>query len=188
MSVRIIRALGVTLGLLTGVAALASGYAIAQTDGASPAVEAAPYNGSYIRRPTIVVSDMESSLALYRDILGFRLGSLKEDPKDSYVYEAFNIPIDAIAMHATLDSDNEKRTLSLVEYKGLERVDVLNAIRRAAVLVNVNGRFGEVKAQLEDGGYHLLSPHRLGESGVEMGFLDPDGHLVVIYQFNIEKK
>lgn len=146
------------------------------------------YEGSYIRRPTLVVSDMDASLTLYRDILGFRLGSLKEDPKDSYVFEAFNIPIEATAMHATLDSDNEKRTLSLVEYKGLARIDAQSTVRRGAILVNANGRFGDIKDQLEEGGYTLLSPHKLGPNGIEMGFLDPDGHLIVIYQMNFQQK
>lgn len=142
------------------------------------------YDGSYIRRPTLVVSDMDASLELYRDILGLRLGSLKEDPKSSYVFEAFNIPIEARAMHATLDSDTEQRTLSLVEYRDLKSIQAANSVRRAAILVNANGRFDSIKSSLEVGGYHLLSPHNLGENGVEMGFLDRDGHLIVIYEFN----
>lgn len=152
------------------------------------AQDAAAYDGSYIRRPTLVVSDMDASLALYRDILGFRLGSLKEDPKDSYVFEAFNIPIDATAMHATLDSDDEQRTLSLVEYEDLEPIDMRNRVRRGAVLVNVNGRFAEIRDALQASGFYLLSPHKLGENGIEMGFLDPDGHLIVVYDFNIANR
>ena len=150
------------------------------------AEEASDYDGSYIRRPTLVVSDMDASLALYRDILGFRLGSLREDPKDSYVFESFNLPLEATVRHATLDSDNEKRTLSLVEYKDLAPIDAKNNPRRAAVLVNANGRFDEIKTALEESEYHVLSTHALGENGVEMGFLDPDGHLIVIYQFNMQ--
>ena len=124
-----------------------------------------------------------SRLRLYRDILGFRLGSLKQDPADSYVYPSFNIPANAPVMHATLDSDDEKRTLSLIEYKDLAPVDAKTGVRRAAVLVNANGRFDTIKTALEETGFHLLPQHPLGESGVEMGFLDPDGHLIVIYEF-----
>jgi catechol 2,3-dioxygenase-like lactoylglutathione lyase family enzyme len=142
-----------------------------------------PYTGGYVRRPTLVVSNMDEALALYRDILGFRLGSLKQDPPDSYVYPAFNIPAGADVMHATLDSDNEVRTLSLVEYKDLMPVDARSDVRRAAVLINANGRFGDIKTKLEEGGFHLLPEHPLGETGVEMGFLDRDGHLIVIYEF-----
>lgn len=149
--------------------------------------DVAGYDGSYIRRPTLVVSDMDASLALYRDILGFRLGSLKEDPKNSYVFEAFNIPLHATAMHATLDSDDEKRTLSLVEYRDLEPINMREGVRRAAVLVNANGRFDEIRDALKAAGIYILSPHKLGENGIEMGFLDPDGHLIVIYDFNTAK-
>ncbi len=91
-------------------------------------------------------------------------------------------------MHATLDSDNEKRTLSLVEYKDLPAIDARNNARRAAILVNANGRFDHIKSALKDGGYHLLSPHALGANGIEMGFLDPDGHLIVIYDINYKKE
>lgn len=152
----------------------------AQAEGAA---EESAYEGSYIRRPTLVISNMDASLALYRDILGFRLGSLKQDPPDSYVFPAFNIPDEAIVMHATLDSDDEKRTLSLVEYKDLAPIDATDSVRRAAVLVNANGRFDAIKAELKDNGFDLLSQHPLGGTGVEMGFLDPDGHLIVIYEF-----
>ena len=142
------------------------------------------YDGAHLRRPTLVVSDMDRALAFYQDILGFRLGSLKEDPKDSYVFEAFNIPVSATAMHATLDDDVEMRTLSLVEYKKLEASLDQDAVRRSAVLVNVAGRFDKVKAGAEAMGLKLLSTHGLGESGVEMGIFDPDGHLIVVYDFN----
>lgn len=152
------------------------------------AEETEPYDGSYIRRPTLVVSDMDAALSLYRDILGFRLGSLKEDPKTSYVYEAFNIPNDATVMHATLDSDTEKRTLSLVEYNALTPRSTKADIRAAAILINANGRFDEIENSLSTGGYHMLNPHNLGANGIEMGFLDRDGHLIVIYQINYRKE
>lgn len=185
MSVRIIRVLGITLGLLTGVATLlVSEQAAAQTDGASSAVETASYNGSYIRRPTLVVSDMEASLSLYRDILGFQLGTLKEDPKDSYGYTVFNIPRDEVVMFATLDSDVEKRTLALVEVKSLTPYSPEDGVRRAAFVINANGRLSEIIKMLEAGGYTVFPPYPLNETGTEVGFLDPDGHLVVIYEFN----
>jgi len=152
------------------------------------AEDAETYDGSYVRRPTLVVSDMDAALSLYRDILGFRLGSLKEDPKTSYVYEAFNIPNEATVMHATLDSDVEKRTLSLVEYKALLQKSSNEDVRMAAVLMNANGRFDEIESALRAGGYHLLSSHALGANGIEMGFLDRDGHLIVVYQINYRKE
>lgn len=141
------------------------------------------YQGSYIRRPTLVVSDMERSLLFYRDILGFQLGSLTQDPEDSYVFEAFNIPSGTKVIHATLNSDLERRTLSLLEVKTSMRESDGDAIRRTGILINTNGRFDEIRKQLEDAAYHTLSSHSLGETGIEMGVIDPDGYLIVLYEF-----
>lgn len=112
------------------------------------------------------------------------MGSLKQDPPDSYVFEAFNIPAGTVVRHATLDSDDEKRTLSLVEVKHMRKHASPDGLRRTAVLVNTNGRFDEIASQLNQQGYKLLGPHPLGKTGTEQGFIDPDGHLIVIYQFS----
>ena len=140
------------------------------------------YTGSYIKRPTLVVSDMDKALSLYRDILGFTLGSLKKDPPDSYVYTAFNIPPGTDVMHATFDTDVEKRALSLVEVKSMPKKPD-TGLRTSTILVNANGRLDEILSALKAANYTILPSHPLGKTGTEVGFLDHDGHLIVVYHF-----
>lgn len=146
------------------------------------AQEAEIYEGSYIRRPTLMVKDMDQSLSLYRDILGFQLGNLKVDHAESYAYTVFNIPQGTEIRHATFDTDKEKRVLSLVEVKSMPNRTEHN-LRTSTVLINANGRLTEILSQLESDGYMILPEHKLGETGKEVGFIDRDGHLIVLYEF-----
>ena len=129
-----------------------------------------------------MVSDMDTALRLYRDILGFKLGSLKQDPPDSYVFTAFNIPAGTDVMHATFDTDVEKRALSLVEVKSMPAL-ASNGLRTSTILVNANGRLDEILSALNAENYEILPSHPLGKTGTEVGFIDKDGHLIVVYHF-----
>lgn len=141
------------------------------------------YSGVYIRRPTLVVRDMEESLSLYRDTLGLVLGDLRADPPDSYVFTTFNIPAGTPVMHATLDSDRGKRVLSLVAVASMPTPEADAGIRTSAILVNANGRLAEIRDQLVGDGYLVLPNHALGETGTEFAFVDRDGHLIALYEF-----
>jgi len=140
------------------------------------------YVGSYIRRPTLVVSNMDRALTIYRDILGFQLGSLSVDPPDSYIYTVCNIPQGTEVKHATLDTDKEKRTLSLVEVQAMKPINK-DDLRTSMILVNANGRLDEIIKRLSSENYKLLPMHTLGKTGREIGFIDSDGHLIVLYEF-----
>jgi len=119
------------------------------------------YVGSYVRRPTLVVGDLDRALTLYRDILGFIVGSVKQDPPTSYVYTAFNIPSNERVRHATLDADNEKRTLSLVEVKSIPDSSQERGIRTVAIIVNANGRLDEILKQLTAAEYIIMPEGKL---------------------------
>lgn len=59
------------------------------------------------------------------------------------------------------------RVLSIVEVPALPRMPI--------ALFNANGRFDE--------GYETIVPRALGENGIEMGFIDNDGHLYALYEY-----
>ncbi|MGJ3231682.1 MAG: VOC family protein [Oceanicaulis sp.] len=166
-------------------AMLAGAPAAAQT----PDAEAEPYAGSYYKRQAIVVSDMERALTLYRDVLGFTLHSLTQSGSYSYSYEVFNIPREASIRFATLDAgETQIRTLALLEPGGIELAPQ-TGVRRAAAVINANGRYEEIYAAIQDMGLETMAPRPLGDpsdargEGVELGFLDWDGNLIVLYQF-----
>lgn len=173
------------IGLSISAFALSGCVSVSTTEivpAAEPTKVESTYRGSYIKRPTLVVHDMEKALSLYRDILGFQLGSLKQDPPDSYVFTAFNIPEGTIVRHATMDTDVEKRALSLVEVKEMKVPDD-TGLRTSTILVNSNGRLDEILARLKAENYKILPSHPLGKTGTEVGFIDNDGHLIVVYHF-----
>ena len=160
--------------------------------GASASVNAQEvdqYDGSFYKRQAIVVSDMERALTLYRDVLGFELHALTQSSADSYSYDVFNIPREATVRFATLDAgETQIRTLALVEVTGVA-LEPQSGVRRAAAVVNVNGRYEDVLAAVDEMGLDRAEPRALGDpesergQGVELGFTDWDGNLVVIYQF-----
>ncbi|MFP4519829.1 MAG: VOC family protein [Oceanicaulis sp.] len=154
-----------------------------------PEAGAEPYTGSYFKRQAIVVSDIERALTLYRDVLGFTLHSLTQSGADSYSYEVFNIPREASIRFATLDGgETQIRTLALIETGGIELARQ-TGVRRAAAVINANGRYEDIFAAIEDMGLETMAPRPLGDpdsprgQGVELGFLDWDGNLIVLYQF-----
>ena len=50
------------------------------------------------QRANYVVTDLEQSLKLYRDVLGFKVIFNKDAPEDSYSYDVFDIK-KAILLH-----------------------------------------------------------------------------------------
>jgi catechol 2,3-dioxygenase-like lactoylglutathione lyase family enzyme len=144
---------------------------------------ASAYDGITIRRPTLMVRDMDRALALYRDILGLRLGRLSQDGSDSYVYTAFNIPEGTVVWHATFDTDKEQRVLSLLAVKSMPEPRELKGLRTTAILVNANGRLADIRERLIAGGYLVLPNHSLAPNGTEFAFEDADGHLIAVYEF-----
>jgi len=163
---------------MSGEEIIRPGYKVADTF-----KRVSEYTGAYIRRPTLVVHNMDGALSLYRDILGLKLGRLSQDPADSYVYTTFNIPKDTTTMHATLDTDKGARVLSLVEVKSMTVPDRANNLRRSAILINANGRLAEIRERLLKENFVVYPNHALGKTGTEFAFIDKDGHLIALYEF-----
>ena len=110
------------------------------------------YGGAHFKRVTLVVSDLERSPSIYRDILGFELDGISESGPDSYSYPVFRIPKGA-----------KIRTASLLRSADLER-----DFRRleALGLETTEPKFVDGK-ELDFW---------------ERAFVDFDGHLIVLYQ------
>ena len=49
----------------------------------------------HLKRPCLLVADLDRSLTLYRDCLGFRLDYVGEADADSYLYKVFQLPAEA---------------------------------------------------------------------------------------------
>jgi catechol 2,3-dioxygenase-like lactoylglutathione lyase family enzyme len=145
--------------------------------------EESPYQGVQFRRWSPIVSNLDETIHLYTDILGLKLGSVTTDPKTSYVYEIFGIDSKITTRHAIFNAGATKRVLSVVEVPDAASQFMPQSPRMSAVLMNANGRFDEIVRQLKEEGYKTLSPHALGKNGIEIGFIDRDGHLYALYEF-----
>ena len=168
--------------LIRRVCAVAVSVGIVQSVYLS-AEESAEYDGAELRRWSAIVADLDETIYLYTDILGFELGDVTTDPKTSYVYEVFNISRDITTRHATFHAGDNKRVLSVVEVPGVNLPKPPQHPRMSVTLLNAKGRFDEIYTRLVDEGYSTLKPHALGSRGIEVGFIDKDGHLYAMYEF-----
>lgn len=140
--------------------------------------------GLRLQRPNLVVADIDRSLRVYRDILGFRVDFIKDSPDDSYSYPVFEIPKDADLRFTVLSANEDQpRSLALTEIRGAAIPDP-ELPRRNALVLNIE-TIDEVLQALADEGLHVYPEERLetqdGRIGREIGFVDHDGHLIVIY-------
>ena len=138
----------------------------------------------YLRfqRGNYVVRDIDRSLTFYQDVLGFELAFLKDSPDDSYSYPVFEIEKDHKLKFAVLSTEDQVRVMALTEVPA--ELEPLTMPRRAAIVLEV----GDVDAVCEGAaalGLHVYEEAELhthdGRVGREVGIVDFDGNLVVIY-------
>jgi catechol 2,3-dioxygenase-like lactoylglutathione lyase family enzyme len=139
-----------------------------------------------LKRVNLLVRDLDRSLAVYRDILGFRVFQISESGPQSYSYPVFRLPPQARLRFCTLDSSTETRALALTEVSGIE-LPAPPVIALSTPVIRIE-RFDEVRARLEAAGLAVVEPRRSktaeGRDFRELAFTDPDGHLVVLYQLD----
>ena len=144
------------------------------------------YDGAHFKRVTLVVSDINRSLEIYRDILGFHLDGIMEAAgHESYSYPVFKIDPDATVRFATLSAGTEQiRTMALTEVRGMD-LPKPGKPHMTATVIRVDDLDGTFK-KLDALGLETVPPkiaERPGEFRFkEQAFVDFDGHLIVLYQ------
>ncbi len=167
---------------LTQVATLAA--ALALLAGAAWGQE--PYAGATFKRVTLVVADLDRSLRIYRDILGFDLDGISASGPDSYSYPVFRIDKSAKIRFATLSAgDLQVRTLGLTEVKGMALPSPAQTRPLMAASVIRSRDIARDFEKLEALGLETTEPKFVDGREFdfwERAFVDFDGHLVVLYQ------
>jgi len=139
-----------------------------------------------LKRVNLLVRDMQRSLAIYRDILGFRVFQCSDSSPQSFSYPVFRIPAQAKLHFCTLDSSTEVRALALTQVTGVE-LPAHPPLHLSAPVIRIQ-KFDEVLAKLKAAGLDVVEPRRSktaeGHEFTELAFTDPDGHLVVLYQLD----
>jgi catechol 2,3-dioxygenase-like lactoylglutathione lyase family enzyme len=137
----------------------------------------------HVKRPCLIVADLERSLTLYRDLLGFRLDYASEASPDSYLYAAFGFPQHAQLKFAALSTDCEPRSLALTEAKNID-LPPPSLPHRAATVIRVPevapliAKIGQLELKIVRASSFTAPPNL---RFTEQAFCDWDGHLIVLY-------
>lgn len=135
------------------------------------------------QRANFVVADIKKSLTFYRDVLGFEIAFEKGHNPDSYSYPVFEIPKEAEIGFCVLSAPGQPRVMALSEIKNIELLP-LPAPRRSAIVLEVADP-DSVMAGARNLGLHVYEESELltndGRKGREIGIVDFDDNLVVIY-------
>ncbi len=145
---------------------------------------AAADDAPHLKRVNFLVADLERALAVYRDVLGFELFAVTESGPTSYSYPVFRLPPEAKLRFATLNSATEVRAFAITEVKGVQ-LPRPSGPHAVAPVIRVADLAGKLE-RLRELGVEVVDPVESvtsdGDRFVEAAFVDPDGHLVVVYE------
>ena len=137
-----------------------------------------------LKRINLIVSDLDQSLGIYRDVIGMEVFEIKNSEKGSYAYKVFNLPEDADMRYASLNIGSKTRGFSLTEIKNTE-LPSLDGIKMTTAVIQVKG-LREIYDKIIDMNLYSTeidedtTPE--GITFAEFSFTDYDGHLVVLYE------
>ena len=134
-----------------------------------------------MQRANFLVADMDRALTFYRDVLGFEVAFVKEPRAKSYSHEVFDIDRATTVGFAALSTPDQPRVLALTEVAGLQPQ---SSPRRSAIVVECSDIDG-VLERAQACGFQVFPEEKLvthdGRTGREVGVLDADGNLTVLY-------
>jgi len=140
------------------------------------------------QRTNYLVGDGNRALLFYRDILGMTLDFIKQSEDDSYSYEVFDINKSTSIEFAILSYKDQPRVMALT-ILGEGNLDINPLPRRSAICIEVDN-VEEILNKCRENNFQCFKEERLvthdGREGREVGILDDDGNLTLIYK--IEKK
>ena len=142
------------------------------------------------QRANFLVSDLDRALVLYRDILGMKVDLIKESEEDSYSYDVFEIDRSIKLNFVLLSYENQPRVMALTEL-GKNSLAKASHPRRSAIVIEVVDVDVILNKALENN-FKIYREEKLvthdGREGREIGILDDDGNLIVIYKIEKDNK
>lgn len=135
------------------------------------------------QRANFVVADLDRALTFYEGVLGFEVTYRKGHNPDSYSIPVFEIPEGAELGFAILSLPGQPRVMALSEIAVIDLEPVPHPRRGAIVLETQDP--DDVMAKSRALGLKVYEEGRLethdGRIGREIGIVDFDDNLVVIY-------
>lgn len=134
------------------------------------------------QRSNYVVADIERALKFYQDILGFDVVFIKDSANDSYSFDVFEIPNTHKMRFAVLGTPEQPNVMALTEVPSAK--PIWSTPRRSAIILETV-EIDRIVTQSKALGLTVYPEDKLitkdGREGREIGIVDADGNLVVIY-------
>ncbi len=134
------------------------------------------------QRANFIVSNIDRSLQFYQDILRFDLVFIKDSAPDSYSYDVFEIEKGQVLRFAVLGTPEQANVMALTEIPDIRSLDITP--RRSAIILE-SPEFDRIVDEASGLGLKVYTEDKLitkdGREGREVGIVDFDGNLVVIY-------
>jgi len=140
--------------------------------------------GVRFQRGNHVVADLDRALIFYRDVLGFEVTFTLPDNPRSYSRTVFDIPAPALLRFCVLSTGTQERVMALTEVTGIALAPVPHP-RRSAIVLEIEDPDAVVAGALALG-LQVYDEEVLvtkdGRTGREIGIVDFDDNLIVIYK------
>ena len=140
-------------------------------------------SGVRFQRANFVVQSISRALGFYVDVLGFEVAFEQGHNPDSYSYPVFDIPGEAQLGFCVLSTADQPRVMALTEIQRVD-LDPIPHPRRAAIVLDIEDP-DAIMAGARALGLHVYEEAILhthdGREGREIGIVDFDDNLVVIY-------
>jgi Lactoylglutathione lyase and related lyases len=142
--------------------------------------------GTHYKRINLVVADLDRSLTIYRDILGFSPNAISESDSTSYSYPVFKFADTTRLRFCTLNSPDQVRAMALTEASGIDLPVPSASPHMSASVIRVQSVDEAiekvVKLGLQTTEVKVVeSQERAGYK--EQAFVDFDGHLIVLFEY-----
>jgi catechol 2,3-dioxygenase-like lactoylglutathione lyase family enzyme len=144
---------------------------------------ATPGPAATLNRVNLAVADMDRALAVYRDILGFKVDFMMPVKPDSYMYDIFGVDRAAKMRIAFLSGGDERKgTIGLTEVKGASLAPP-TGIHASVLIIETKTRFDAILEAVKKAGLEATKPYDLERpTRREFMFNDPDGHRIDVMQ------
>jgi len=158
-----------------------AGCAPAKTENTAQVSMGPGYELPHYKRVNLVVADLDRSLTIYQDILGFEPGTIMESGLDSFSYTVFNFPKEARLRYVYLGEPDEKRVFGLTEATGIDLPLPPSAPYINTSVIGITDLEAKFK-KLEAMGL-TVTPSKISGGAefkfIEQAFIDFDGHMIV---------
>jgi len=141
-------------------------------------------SGVRFQRGNHVVADLDRALGFYQGVLGFEVTFTLPHNPESYSFPVFDIPAEARLRFCVLSTATQERAMALTEIGGVPLAPVPHP-RRSAIVLEVDDPDAVIAGARALGltvYEEAVLKTKDGRIGREIGIVDFDDNLVVIYK------